>query len=107
MAVLLAYRRQGNPDIARFLGDADPNLVLEAGRAINDVPIDPAFPKLAALIRQTGLPKPLLYRVVNANFRLGKAHNAEAVPPLRAPADRSRRFALRPLPPPAASPRAQ
>ena len=37
----------GDPGIARFLKDADPRLVLEAARAINDVPIDGAMPALA------------------------------------------------------------
>ncbi len=87
MAVLLVYRRQGNADIAHFLDDADPSLVVEAARAINDVPIEPALPQLAALIRKTGLSKHLLYRVVNANFRLGKAENAEAVAAFAARSD--------------------
>ena len=39
MGVLLALRRLGDPEIARFLNDPDPRLVLEAARAINDVPI--------------------------------------------------------------------
>jgi quinoprotein glucose dehydrogenase len=79
MAVLLVFRRQANPDVARFLNDSDLRLVEEAARAINDVPIEPAMPQLAALIRKTGLSNNLLYRVVNANFRLGKPENAEAV----------------------------
>jgi quinoprotein glucose dehydrogenase len=87
MAVLLALRRLGSPEVARFLNDADPKLVLEAARAINDVPITDAFPQLAALIRKTGLPEPLIYRVINANFRLGKPENAEAVAALAARSD--------------------
>jgi quinoprotein glucose dehydrogenase len=79
MAVLLALRRTNDADVARYLNDADPKLVVEAARAINDVPIDAAAPKLAALVRQTGLSLPLGYRVLNANFRLGKKENAEAV----------------------------
>ncbi len=39
MGVLLALRRLGDPEVARFLKDRDPRLVLEAARAINDVPI--------------------------------------------------------------------
>ncbi len=78
-AVLLAYRRQGSAEVARFLKDADESLVVEAARAINDVPIEPALPKLAALATRRGMPAPLGYRVLNANFRLGKAENAVAV----------------------------
>ena len=56
MGVLLALRRTDDPDVARFLNDADPLLVVEAARAINDVPIDAAMPKLAALVRRPGCP---------------------------------------------------
>jgi quinoprotein glucose dehydrogenase len=78
-AVLLAYRKQQNPDVARFLNDADAELVLEAARAINDVPIEPAVPKLAALIDRSGTSEALGYRVLNANFRLGTPENARAL----------------------------
>jgi quinoprotein glucose dehydrogenase len=78
-AVLLAYRRQGSTEVARFLDDSDGDLVLEAARAINDVPIEPATHKLAALIGRRGMGEALGYRVLNANFRLGKAENALAV----------------------------
>ena len=40
MAVLLALRRTSDPEVARYLNDADPLLVTEAARAINDAPID-------------------------------------------------------------------
>jgi quinoprotein glucose dehydrogenase len=76
---LLAYRRQESPDVARFLHDADGELVLEAARAINDVPIESAVPQLAALIGGRDMNEALGYRVLNANFRLGKAENARAV----------------------------
>ncbi len=79
MGVLLALRRLGCPEVARFLNDPEPRLVLEAGRAIYDVPILAAMPQLAALISRTGLEEPLLWRVLNANFRLGTAKNAAAV----------------------------
>ena len=79
MGVLLALRRTNDADVARYLNDADPKLVVEAARAINDVPIDAALPKLAALVHRPGLSLPLGYRVLNANFRLGTKENAEAV----------------------------
>ena len=50
MAVLLVLRRMENARIAAFLKDKSPLLVLEAARAINDVPIAGAFPELAAMI---------------------------------------------------------
>src|SRR5206468_2531234 len=47
--------------------------------AINDAPVNGAMPQLAALIGRERMPDPLLYRVVNANFRLGKSENALAL----------------------------
>lgn len=79
MAALLAYRRWESPLIARFLSDQDAGLVLEAARAINDVPIEEAMPQLAALIDRQEMSNPLARRVLNANFRLGKAENAQAL----------------------------
>ncbi len=93
MAVLLALRRIESPDIAQFLQDADPLLVAEAARAINDLPIPAALPQLAALINDSDklgafpagdekAPGPrdgLIRRVLNANFRLGRTNNAAAL----------------------------
>jgi quinoprotein glucose dehydrogenase len=79
LAVVLALRRRESADAARFLNDTDPRVVLEAARAINDVPINEAMPELAKLIEMQGLSAPVLYRVLNANFRLGKAENARAL----------------------------
>ena len=67
------------PTVTRFLTDADPKLVLEAARAINDQPIDQGLPQLAALIGRAGLSDPLLYRAINANYRLKQRANAEAL----------------------------
>lgn len=79
MGALLAMRRLELPDIAVFLSDADPLLVVEAARAINDVPINAAMPKLAALIEKPDSSEPLSFRVVNANFRLGTPAHAAAL----------------------------
>jgi quinoprotein glucose dehydrogenase len=79
LAVLLAYRRLGRPEIARFLADADPYLVREAAIAINDEPINEALPALAALIDRPLTDEPVLFRVLNAHFRLGQPANAAAL----------------------------
>ncbi len=76
-AVLLALRRQARPEVARFLGDRNPQLVLEAARAIYDAPIDAAMPQLAAFTAQTDLAAPVLARAINANFFLGNSASAE------------------------------
>jgi len=70
MGVLLSLRRMGRPLIARFLDDKNPAIVVEAARAINDDPIEPAMPALAAKLKP-GLPEPLLRRAINANLRVG------------------------------------
>jgi len=45
----VALRRLRSPAVATFLKDADKGVVLEAARAIYDVPIPEAMPALAAL----------------------------------------------------------
>ena len=84
MGVLLALRRLESPEIARFLHDPDPRLVVEAARAIHDVPIEAAMPSLARLIERPATGDPLLRdallrRVLNANYRLGTVEQAAAV----------------------------
>lgn len=49
MAVCLVLRRLEDPRIAQFLADKNPLVVIEAARAINDVPINGAMPELAKL----------------------------------------------------------
>ena len=53
--------------------------MLEAARAINDVPITAAMPALAAVPVTANTPLPLSRRVLNANFRLGGAEHAAAM----------------------------
>ncbi len=90
-AALLAMRRMERPEIAQFLNDAEPRLVAEAARAINDVPINEAMPQLAAMLQRaaelnsvenaahTNSWEQILLRAINANFRLGKKPNAVAL----------------------------
>ncbi len=76
MGVLLALRRYEDPAVAVFLNDPEPRLVLEAARAINDVPIEAAMPQLASLLITSNAPLPLLRRVANAAFRQGRGQDA-------------------------------
>jgi len=99
-AAMLCMQRLMRPEIAQFLRDPDPHLVLEAARAINDAGIAPAYPALAALLpsgrdalprvlpgapddqgRPAGRPyhESLLLRALNAHYRLGHATNAQAL----------------------------
>jgi len=82
MAVLLVLRRLEDLRLVELLHDEDPRLVLEAARAINDLPLNEGFAALAALLdRLSGshppAAEPLLRRAINANFRLGTATAAE------------------------------
>ena len=55
LVYLLAARRLADAGISRFLHDPNPRLILEAARAINDVPIPAATPELAALLQPSDL----------------------------------------------------
>ncbi len=73
MSALVALRKLGRPEVAVFLDDADPKLVLEASRAIYDQPIPEAFGALSRLLLKPAAPERALIRAVNAAFRLGDA----------------------------------
>jgi len=93
MAAIVALRRMEKAEVAAFLQDSEPHLRAEAARAINDLPISAALPQLAALIdnvsQLSALPAategtvgprdPILRRVINANFRLGRQSHAGAL----------------------------
>lgn len=102
MAALLALRRMERPEASAFLRDTEPSIVLEAARAINDLPITGALAELANIgdrwtefqrqpaaserkvdtaLAEVGATHvdaaaALLRRVLNANHRLGTAENA-------------------------------
>ena len=66
------------------LKDADPLIALEAARSIHDIPDHRFLPELAALIDKAYSGNAdqydaLFRRVLNANFRLGKAEHAAAL----------------------------
>jgi quinoprotein glucose dehydrogenase len=83
IGVLLALRKSQKPEIARYLSDPDPDLVLEAARAIHDEPIEAATADLAKLLDRADLPQKtrrdemVLMRAVTANYRLGTPEAAE------------------------------
>lgn len=79
LAAVVAMRKRGMAQVAGFLNDADPQIVLETARAIHDQPIYDALPKLAALITRPTDSDPLLRRVLNANYRLGQPEHAQAL----------------------------
>lgn len=73
---LLALRRLRSPDAAKFLADKNPQLALEAARAIHDEPIPEAIPQLAALLDANIAGDKAAFiqrRAVNANYLIGDA----------------------------------
>lgn len=84
LAALLTLRRTAPQHVSAFLLDPNPSIVTEAARAINDLHLDDQTPALAGLAAgingsEEPLPDALLRRVINANFRLGKASNAQTI----------------------------
>jgi HEAT repeat protein len=91
IAAIVALRRIRHPDVARFLSDADEQVVTEAARAINDDGgIEAALPALArALDERRFTSEPLLRRTINANLRLGRNDAAARVAAFAADVTRS------------------
>ncbi len=92
-ALVVALRRQKSPLVASFLEDSNPLVVVEAARAIHDLPIPDAMPHLADLLATMGDDQALIRRVLNANYRIGHPDNAArlaafAADPGRSPAMR-------------------
>ncbi len=80
MGAILAMRRIKAPEIACFLDDNDPTLVLEAARAIYDADISAALPALAALSTRKEISNEnLLRRVLSAHRKLGTSANTQAL----------------------------
>lgn len=79
LAAVLALRRSRHPGITAFLADPDERVVLEAARAIHDLPIEESLPRLAALADRRTVSDPLLRRILNANNRLGNATAVVAI----------------------------
>ena len=76
--------------ITSFLNDGDLQIVAEAARAINDLPLETATLNLAELLEKrpaditnpillSAMPDSLLRRVINANFRLGDVVHLQRV----------------------------
>lgn len=83
-AALLVLRLGKDDRIADFLDDVDPQLVLEAARSINDLPLEQHTQRLAALSSRLHEHRnlvidPLVRRVLHAHFRLGARENVQAV----------------------------
>ena len=81
LGAVVALRRLERAEVSQFLADTEPRVVLEAARAISEVPIAPALATLAALkpdlAKFSDYQKPaLLRRIVSANHHTGDAASA-------------------------------
>lgn len=87
LATLLLLRHAADPRIEHFLRDKDPLLVVEAARAIYDLPIEGAMASLAAKAdslrpaseEDTQVGQALHRRVIGANVRLRSEEGAAAL----------------------------
>ncbi|MFN3192043.1 MAG: PVC-type heme-binding CxxCH protein [Aureliella sp.] len=93
IAAVVALRRLQSKMVKEFLADTDEQVIAEAARAINDAPIDTAMQDLAVLISNTSENPVIVRRVLNANYRVGKADNAAALSAFAA--DQSNAFDMR------------
>ncbi|WP_160164521.1 PVC-type heme-binding CxxCH protein [Pedosphaera parvula] len=76
---LLCMRRLENPEISMFLQDSEKRLVVEAARAINDVPINGGMPELAAILgsKHSNLwSHASIQQQYDADTKVGKSVNA-------------------------------
>ncbi len=80
LGAVVALRRKQAPELAAFLADKDFLVVVEAARAIHDLPVKEAYPALAALDAREDLGDWALgRRVINARFVLGREEDARAL----------------------------
>ncbi|MEZ6086834.1 MAG: HEAT repeat domain-containing protein [Pirellulaceae bacterium] len=78
-AAVVALRRQASPTVSQFLDDYDSLVVVEAARAIHDLPISDAMSALANRIDTLSDDDALMRRVLNANFLLGDEQHLSAL----------------------------
>ena len=77
LAAVVALRKQANPIVFEFLKDSSPKVRKEAVLAIHDVPqLHSQLPALAELPLAADTEEPVVNRVLNANFRLGREQDA-------------------------------
>jgi quinoprotein glucose dehydrogenase len=80
LAAVVALRKRQSDKIAKFLEDDTEAVVMEAVRAIHDLPaLHGQLDRIAGLITGGSRSETILRRVLNANFRLGQAEHAVAL----------------------------
>jgi quinoprotein glucose dehydrogenase len=96
-AVVVALRRLEDPSLRRFLDDVDPEVALEAARAIHDVPVLQVLPDLADRLHSSGRSELFLFRALNACFRLNRPQDSVAVASFAARSDVRPKFRVEAL----------
>lgn len=76
MAIVQVLRRKESSLLTNFLSDLDEDIVLEAVRAIHDVPVETSFESLASMLDNKKINPHVLNRAINASFRIGDKKNA-------------------------------
>ena len=77
VAAVVALRKQANPIVFEFLKDSSSKVRKEAVLAIHDVPqLHSQLPALAEFLLSADTEEPVVNRVLNANFRLGREQDA-------------------------------
>lgn len=76
LAAVVAMRKRAMSEVSNFLDDSDEQVVLEAARAIYDLPMESEFAALAKVSGTALSSDALLRRVLNANYRTGGADAA-------------------------------
>ena len=79
LTAVLALRRTAAPETADFLSDSDPLVTTEAARAVYDLPLRPAFPRLAGMLGLAALTEPAQRRALAAAVYLGSSADADRV----------------------------
>ncbi|MGH9373078.1 MAG: HEAT repeat domain-containing protein, partial [Vicinamibacterales bacterium] len=94
IAAIVALRRMKDAGVARFLEDADEQIVTEAARAINDDGgIEAALPELARVLGEKRFTsEPLVRRAISASLRIGTTAAVKRVAAFAADATRPDRL---------------
>ncbi len=77
---VVALRRLRSPLVSSFLRDTDQSIILEAARAIYDMPIPEAMPALGGVLANKAVTdRNILLRATNALYRHGQPESAKAL----------------------------
>ncbi|MEE2640508.1 MAG: c-type cytochrome, partial [Planctomycetota bacterium] len=88
-AAVVALRKLKSPRLKSYvdgsaISSIDNEVLLEAVRAVHDLPLIQFFPQIAALANRTGYPDAVTRRALNAAYRLGTPQHAQAIAALAA-----------------------